>query len=230
MRVLLIEDNPIFQIKLRNLLDSLSFKVKIVASLRETAECLKIEIFDLLICDIVLSDGKFFDIDEVPVIPTIFITAYENSTYMDKALQINNSIFLVKPFSDLSFIAAVKHVTADKVVKIDHPKSKSITVFGKYRNPIILQVSEIEAIASEGNYSAIYLASNEKHILKRSARLIIQSIDSVDFVRVQRSTYIHKCKVTRVSFSENKIFTVNCKFGVSKNFKANIYEFHALNS
>jgi K+-sensing histidine kinase KdpD len=108
MKALLIEDNRIFQIKLRNILNSLGYEVTTVSSVKESVMHLKIEKFDLLICDIVLSDGEFFDIDTVPVVPTIFITAHENPIYMEKALKVNNAIFIVKPFSDLTFIAAYK--------------------------------------------------------------------------------------------------------------------------
>lgn len=228
MKVLLIEDNPIFQIKLRNILSSLCYEVIMVSSVRESVVCLKAGTFDLLICDIVLSDGDIFDIDEVPIVPTIFITAYENSTYMEKALRINDAIFIVKPFSDLSFIAAVKHVTTDKVPKIDDCESDVITVFGKHKNPIDLVIDNIEAIESEGNYSAIFTVDNGKHIVKRSAKKIIDNVIDPVFVRIKRSTYINKSKITRVLFSENKVFTLNKEFVVSKVFKKNIYEFHSL--
>jgi DNA-binding LytR/AlgR family response regulator len=223
MQALLIEDNRIFQIKLRNILNSLGYEVTIVSSVKESVVCLKTEKFDLLICDIVLSDGEFFDIDTVPVVPTIFITAYENPTYMEKALKANNAVFIVKPFSDLTFIAAVKNVTVKVAISDD-----LVTVFGKYKNPITIAVSEIEAIESEGNYSAIFTINNGKYIVKRSAKKIIEKIISPDFVRVQRSTYINRSKVTRVLFAENKIFTLNQEFPVSKVYRKNIYEFHSI--
>lgn len=225
MKALLIEDNPIYQIKLRNLINSLGYEVKITSSVRESVAYLKTEVFNLLVCDIVLSDGEFFDIDSVPFVPTIILTAYENPVYLSKALNINNSLFLVKPFSDLSFIAAVRRVT-DKIVNVDD----KITVFGKHKNPIDLKVSEIEAIDSQGNYSAIFTTRNEKHIVKRSAKKIIDNVLSPVFVRIQRSTYVNKSQITRVSFSDNKIFTRNKEFAVSKVFKKNIYEFHHLSN
>ena len=232
MQALLIEDNRVFQIKLRNILNSLGYEVTTASSVKESVVCLKIEKFDLLICDIVLSDGEFFDIDTVPVVPTIFITAYENPTYMEKALKANNAVFIVKPFSDLTFVAAVKNITVKVVISDDLIKAvisnDLITVFGKYKNPITIAISEVEAIESEGNYSAIFTINNGKYIVKRSAKKIIEKIISPDFVRVQRSTYINRSKVIRVLFAENKIFTLNQEFPVSKVYRKNIYEFHSI--
>jgi CheY-like chemotaxis protein len=141
MQALLIEDNRIFQIKLRNILNSLGYEVTIVSSVKESVVCLKTEKFDLLICDIVLSDGEFFDIDTVPVVPTIFITAYENPTYMEKALKANNAVFIVKPFSDLTFIAAVKNVTVKVAISDD-----LVTVFGKYKTQLLLLLVRLKQL------------------------------------------------------------------------------------
>lgn len=223
MTALLIEDNLIFQIKLRNIMNSLGYEVVTVSSIKETVTSFKAATFDLLICDIVLSDGEFFDINTVPNVPTIFITAYENPAYMEKALKINNALFIVKPFSDLSFIAAVKHLSGSSKNIQD-----TVTVFGKHKNPIDIDVNEIEAIKSEGNYSLIFTVNGDKHVVKRSAKKIIESLNNPVFARIRRSTYINKSKIAHVSLSENKVSTISKEFAVSKNFKNNIYEFYHL--
>lgn len=225
MNIVIIEDNPIYQIKLRNTVEQLGYQVIQTIETFEEAETLlkSSEQYNLIICDIVLKDRIIFDIKQWPNVPILFITAFEEINYMKSSLEIKNSWFLVKPFSDLSLKSAIIRL----IDKFGKPKDLYITVFGKHKNPIKISINEILFIESEGNYSTVVTNNNNKYAIKRSARLLVN--DSIDsFLRIRRSTFINKSKITKVSLVENKIYIGDYSFIVTREFKKNIYEFYLL--
>ena len=224
MNILIVEDNPIYQIKLRNVVEQMKFKVSgITSSVAETAVCFSSsEHFDLLICDVVLKDGIVFDIVPWPDIPTLFITSMEEKDFMENSLKIKKSWFIVKPFADLSLISAITKLI-ENFVKPD----LFITVFGKHKNPIKLPLDDILYIESEGNYSTVVTNNHIKYAVKRSAKLLIDEVNE-DFVRIRRATFINKSKITKVSMPENKVYIGTYSFIFTKEFKKNMYEFHYL--
>jgi DNA-binding LytR/AlgR family response regulator len=221
MHALIIEDNPIFQIKLRSLIESHGFEVTEADSVDSTKNQLATRKFDLLICDVILKGGTIFDVGQLPDIPIIFITASDDIANMQETLKVEKALFLVKPFSDLTIHASIKRL-------IGADLSKFIIVFGKNNNPIKIPFDQIEVVKSEGNYSCIFTVDNTKHVIKRSARKLMSNIDRSVFLRVERSTFVNKSKLTSVCLGKNKVFTKNHELLVSKAFKKNIYEFHEL--
>ena len=225
MNVLIVEDNPIDQIKLRNAVERLNFKVaQITTSVAETTMCFTSAIqFDFLICDISLSDGVIFEIDNWPDIPTLFVTAFEDKEFLDNSIKVRKSWFIIKPFSDLILTSAIIKLLEN----FAKPKDLYITVFGKHKNPIQLPLNEIVYLESEGNYSTIVTNNNSKYAIKRSAKLLVEE-GIADFLRVRRATFINKSKITKVSIAENKIYAGDYSFNFTKEFKKNIYEYHHL--
>jgi DNA-binding LytR/AlgR family response regulator len=223
MQALLVEDNPIFQIRLRNLIESYGFEITVADSVDSARKQLDAKKFDLLICDIVLRGGTIFDVGQLPDVPIVFITAFEDVDYMQKTLEVKKALFLVKPFSDLTIQASINRL-------IGGDPRRFITVFGNHKNPIKIPLDQIELVESEGNYSYIFTVDNTKHVIKRSAKQLMANIDDSVFVRIRRSTFVNKSKLIRVSLTENRVFTKNHELPVSKGFKKGIYEFYKLPS
>lgn len=221
MQALIIEDNPIFQIRLRNLIEPYGFKIFEADSVDSARNQLDSKNFDLLVCDVILKGGTIFDVGQLPDVPIIFITASEDIAYMQETLKVKKALFLVKPFSDLTIRASVKRL-------IGEDSSRFITVFGKHKNPIKIPFDQIEMVESEGNYSCIFTVDNVKHVIKRSAKQLMSKVDYAVFLRIKRSTFVNKSKLISVCLTENKVFTKNHELLVSKGFKKDMYEFHSL--
>lgn len=225
MNVLLIEDNPLYQIKFRNLVEQFGHKMTKIIDTVEEAELYftQSELFDLVISDVVLGDRKVFEIRNWPTKPVIFVTAFEDVEFMKQSLKLENSIFLVKPFADLTLLSVIGKLTKTH----ENAQDKFITVFGKHKNPINLPISEILYIESEGNYSTIVTNNSTKYAIKRSAKVLIDDFQNA-FLRVRRSTFVNRNKISRVSIAERKVFVEQYSFDVTREFKKNIYELHHL--
>ena len=102
MRVLIIEDDIMWQCKLQIIAERAGLDIAPLAdSLEQAKAYLEDEIPDLIIADIHLGDGNVLNLlsDKLyKTIPTILTTASETSRDFLKSKKINNSIFLVKPF------------------------------------------------------------------------------------------------------------------------------------
>ena len=226
MNILIIEDNPVYQIKLRNIVEQMGHHVTHMIETVEEARIYiqRTEQYDLLISDVVLKDGNVFEIKQWSSdVPIIFITAMEDLDYLKNSLAIKNSWFLVKPFSELSIQAAIIKLLGN----LPKPENLYITVFGKHKNPINIPLSEILFLESEGNYSTIVTNNHIKYAVKRSAKLLLNEINEY-FVRIRRATFINKSKITKVSIPENRVYIGTYSFIFTKEFKKNMYEFHYL--
>ncbi len=226
-KVLIIEDDFLFQLKIKKAVEEMGcFNVTTAATMVEAETHLSDPSFDLLICDVVLQDGVAFDFKEFPAIPIIFVSAYDSKHFMEKSLNTKNAFFLVKPFSDLTLMATITRAT-------DHAfpvRSETITVFGKYKNPIEIPVSDVEFIESKGNYSYVVKTDGNRHAIKKSAKLLVEGLNGAHFLRTQRSTYVNKLKLVRVSILQSLAFTSTNEFKVARNFKKSLYEFHNLSN
>jgi DNA-binding LytR/AlgR family response regulator len=225
MHVLLIEDNAAFQFKIINVLNILGYKFQVVTSVHGVQEKFtSTEKFDLIVADIMLSDGLIFDISLWPDIPTLFITAHEKEEYLESSMYHSGSLFLNKPFSDLSLRAAIQRLSEQSKALAQ----KTITVFGKYNNPIELPEQEVLFIDAQGNYSTVVTTADEKYVVKRSAKYLRSKLSPALFIRIQRSIYVNKTKLTKVLISKSKVFLEQHSFSVSRNYKKGLYEFHHL--
>lgn len=226
-KVLIIEDDLLFQLKIRKVIEEMGcFHVTMISSIEEANSHLSDPSYDLLICDIVLQGGIAFDLKVFPNIPTIFVTAYDSKHFLEKSLEIKNAFFLVKPFSELTLIA-----TITRAAEFASPSSnETITVFGKHKNPIEIPINEIEFVESIGNYSYIVKTDGNRFAIKKSAKLVMEGLNNAHFLRIQRSTYVNKSKLVRVSLLKSLVYTTNNQFNVARNFKKSLYEFHNLSN
>lgn len=226
-KVLIVEDDLLFQLKIRKVIEEMGcFHITTISGIEEANSHLSDPSYDLLICDIVLQGGIAFDLKVFPNIPTIFVTAYDSQHFLEQSLEIKNAFFLVKPFSELTLIATITRAT-----EFAEPSSnETITVFGKHKNPIEIAVRDIEYVEAIGNYSYIVKTDGNRYAIKKSAKLVIESVHGVHFLRIQRSTFVNKSKIVRVSIQKSVVYTEKNEFNVARNFKKSLYEFHHLSN
>lgn len=167
---LIIEQDPIYQIRLSKIVEAEGFEPLLISLKAELQEVLKSQEFDLLICNIELENGEICNVEGLPDVPIIFITASERIDYMEAALNIPHAHFLVKPFSDLTLRAAIRNINRSNQEPGD---GKYITVFGKHKNPINILISDIEFIESQGNYSYVFTSDNLKYAVKKSSKQLM---------------------------------------------------------
>ncbi|MGE5499229.1 MAG: LytR/AlgR family response regulator transcription factor [Syntrophothermus sp.] len=100
MKVLIVEDEPLAQERLEEILKEIDPSVEIMerlASVEESVKYLEVNRPDLIFLDIQLADGLCFSIfEKIQIkVPVIFTTAYDQ--YAIKAFKLNSIDYLLKP-------------------------------------------------------------------------------------------------------------------------------------
>lgn len=160
MKIAIIEDEPLNQEELKNLLNKYfpEFDIlKTLSTVKESIEWLSENMVDLLFMDIQLKDGISFEIFENLEIkaPVIFVTAYNE--YAIRAFKENSIGYLLKPIIDEDLIMAVN-------------KFKKIKNFHSYINRINNIISQ-----TNDNYKS-------RFVLKLGAKLIVVDVNNIAYV------------------------------------------------
>jgi len=161
MKVVIIEDEPLSQEELKDLLNKYFPEIDVVktlSSVKEGIEWLSENTVDLLFMDIQLKDGISFEIFEHLEIktPVIFVTAYDE--YAIRAFKENSIGYLLKPIIDEDLVMAV-----NKFLKIKD--------FDSYIN----KINKIIPKSNENNYK-------NRFVLKLGAKLIVVDVTNIAYI------------------------------------------------
>lgn len=110
-RVLLVEDEPLVNQLIEDMLDELGYEtLRAPTDLSSATEMAKSERFDLAILDMVIDDGNTFSIAgllDARKVPFIFVTGLDTSKVGDK---LGGLIVLKKPFGAAALDAALQRI------------------------------------------------------------------------------------------------------------------------
>lgn len=105
-KILILEDEVLVAIDLKEMLVSLGYDVLMSHSAEEAMEQVKNEAPQLLICDINLGNGKngFEFTSELQQLQSppeiIYATAFSNNNYIEKAIELGALNYIVKPWNE----------------------------------------------------------------------------------------------------------------------------------
>lgn len=218
VKVVIVEDEPIYASQLEILLEKIGCEVAAsFLSTQNVKEFIQDNEVHIILLDINLNNELSISFAEEIVdenIPIIFITQYEDTEIYKKTLSIPHSSFLVKPFHQF---------TLDRTIKLLLSQAESSR--GNYirdgRNRIMIKPSEILWIRVEGNYS--YIKTKEKQfVFKKSLAQIKRVVPSNIFIQVHRNYIVPITEVSRVNMTDNFLSISDEKIPISRRYKVNI--------
>lgn len=162
MKIAIIEDEPLSQEELKNLLNKYfpEFEVvKILSTVKESIEWLGENKVDLLFMDIQLKDGISFEIFEYLEIktPIIFVTAYDE--YAIRAFKENSIGYLLKPIIDEDLVLTIN--------KFENNNND----FDSYKN----RMNKIILQSKEKNFK-------NRFVLKLGPKLIVVDVNNIAYI------------------------------------------------
>jgi two-component system, LytTR family, response regulator LytT len=189
LKALLIEDNPLWKMKIQVMLDEINVTVLgATCNVKDSINFLKTTKPDIIIADVVLGNEtvfKVFDHDfKFLQIPTIFLTQSSKEIHFIQSQKIETSTYIVKPVHKLTLKSSIETIFAIK--NIDQ---KYFEIKGNKNEKIKLPIEQIVYIEQNGNYCHIS-TNTKKFVLKKSLQLIFQKLDT-NFVQVHRSFIIN---------------------------------------
>lgn len=215
--ILLVEDDFLNRRISKKILLENNYKVWEAKNSMEALEILKKEKIDLAILDINLGanekDGITVaqQINDKFSVPFIYLTAYDNTEIIGKAISTLPKSYLTKPYKNVDLITSVE-------IAISHSDKKNIPkiIVKDQEYQVELSINEINYIESEGNYLLIH--TDKKLYKSRSTiKQIVEVLSNNTFVQVHRAFVVNKDKIEK--FNIKSVVVKNIEIPVSKNYQ-----------
>lgn len=225
MKVLIIEDEPLAAVRLKNLLHDLDPDVLVL----DVVDAVKSSVRwlsennppDLIFMDIQLADGLSFEIFEQTIInvPIIFTTAYDE--YALKAFKVNSIDYLLKPIDLESLEQAFKkyktlqpqlHVQEMLLTRIGNAvqmltkkyKERFVTKVGEHLR--FIDVTDVLYFFSTDKVTFCVTADARKHILDFTLDQLEELVDPDKFCRINRKYIVSMgCIADVVSYTNSRL-------------------------
>ena len=229
MRVLIVEDEPLAQDKLIDLLKQYDSDIQItdtIDSIKEAKEVLKKDPeLDLIFLDIQLSDGLCFEIFKDIQIdqPVIFTTAYDQ--YALEAFKLNSIDYLLKPISYDELETAMKKFAklSFQAKKLDRQMVEEIvsSMQKKTRKRFLVRVgNSMQFVSSEdiayfqADDKIVYLCPQERKdrfIVDHTMEELEHMLDPEEFFRINRKFIVRMDAISAIHtyFNSRLILDLN---------------------
>lgn len=214
--ILLVEDDFLNRRLSKKALLEQNYSVLEAKNAKEALDILKKETIDLAILDINLGENEQDGISlgqliqDKYAVPFIYLTAFETTEIIEKAVSTEPYSYLIKPFKHVDLLTsvaiAIKQFGKKYVPKIA-VKDNDFTVE--------LSVDSINYIESEGNY--LFFHTDEKvYKLRMTVKQVLEQLSENTFIQVHRAYVINKTKIEK--FNQKSVIINNTEIPVSRNF------------
>ncbi|ADR22756.1 hypothetical protein MATR_33980 [Marivirga tractuosa] len=228
IKVLIIEDDPITSLDLKEILISNGFHVSQAAkSFEEGLSAYQNTNPDVLLVDINLNGDKDgIDLveslqQEYDIFPVVFLTANSDFQTKKRAYSTNPSVFLTKPFREGDLINSLE-LAFYNFTKL---KSKDINnkAFFIKTNSEYAKVMEVDIlfIKAEGSYCRI-ITSDKEYLISKNLTNCAQELQFEHFIRVHRSYLVNSRKIASVD--TQNLYIDGCAIPIGRNYKSSVRE------
>ncbi|MCR9250282.1 MAG: response regulator [bacterium] len=223
--IVIVEDEPIIAEDIAFTLESLGYVVKdIFDNATDTLESLKLGKPDLMLLDINI-EGDKDGIELAKIIkkdhkiPFVFLTSYYDDATLDRAIPMEPSGYIVKPFDkkDLKVNIELAIIKSQQIQK--QPVGEKF--FVKQDTELLaINQSDIHFVEAYDNYCNIYTASN-KYLISHTLKSVESKLDPGRFIRVHKSYLVNYDKIT--SISEGFLYLNKHQISIGKVYKQELF-------
>ena len=226
MKVLLIEDEPIWQIKIRMILEELCWEmVAIVSTIAEIPTALAAHKPDLILSDIVLNQTNvfsFFSKISTLTTPIVFISNFASEENYAQVKAMPAAVLIIKPFHTLTLKSTVDLLMNNQPSR-QQTHGGGIWVRGKHNLKIWLREEQICWIQSSGNYLFIQTEPT-KYAIKGSLNKV-QPNFSPHFIQIHRAYLINAQFIQKVDLQRAVIQINDQLLPISRTCKEQVISF-----
>lgn len=246
IKVLVVDDEPPGRQKVREMLYE-EPDVEVIgesANGVEAIEAIRKHSPDLVFLDVQMPEIDGFGVVEAlgPDMPTvIFVTAYDQ--YALQAFDVHALDYLLKPFDKERFQTAMgrartaitKRKTEDMSERLfsllqtfkTETKTPDRLIIKSGGKVFFLKTGEIDWVEAAGNYVRLHV-SNESHLLRETMSGIQKKLDTNNFIRIHRSTFVNLERIKELQPWFHGEYVVILKDGtqltMSRSYRSNLPE------
>jgi two-component system, LytTR family, response regulator LytT len=226
MKVLLIEDEPIWQVNIRMILEELGWELlKITPSLDTIDADIAEANPNLIISDITLDDVSVFSFfNEKPDfgIPVVFMTNYPSDSHYESSKRLKHSALIIKPFHALTLKSTVdllfEHYTEPQKLS-----ELGLWVRGKQNIKIWIEEEKILWVHSDGNYCFIQ-TEGAKYSVKDTLTHV-ESLLSASFMQIHRTYLVNVQHIQKVELTRHQLFVNKQDLPISRKHKEDVIKY-----
>ncbi len=226
MKVLLIEDEPIWQVNIRMILETLGWELcKITSTIDTIDEDITETKPNLIISDITLDDISvftFFNKKPNFKIPVVFMTNYPSDSNYESARRLKYSTLIIKPFHFLTLKSAVD-LLFENYSEPQAASEKGLWVRGKQNIKIWVEEEKILWINSNGNYCFIH-TEDAKYSLKDTLTHLANSLSN-SFIQTHRTYLVNVNHIQKVELTRNQLFINKQELPISRKHKEQVIQY-----
>jgi two-component system LytT family response regulator len=243
MRVLIVDDEPLAQTALANILSARS-DVEHFDSANDAPEALEklaIASYDVLLLDINTLDLGAELVDQLrkrdlPVPAIVFVTAHQENAIA--AFEKHTVDYVLKPFSNEQIGEALDRASrrakgeqAAKLIdalpelqKLSRPQYPRIAIKAK-RRILFINPGDVVAVQAEGNYVLLQRES-DSYLLRESISAVAEKLKPYGFIRIHRSALVNTAFVLEIQEYSTGKYGLRVKGGkeyaVTRGYKKNL--------
>jgi DNA-binding LytR/AlgR family response regulator len=240
VKIMIVEDESIVALDLSMRLQKEGYEIVGIASNSDDA----IDVFteqkpDLVLMDINIKGNKdgietAAALKKIQDVPLIFLTAFSQSEYVNRAKAVNPSAYLVKPFNNDSlhtsiqiaihnFAVLPKSIDPEPIAENKDETSKEALLF--FNNYFFVKhnyrfnkfsIDELLFAESDNNYIKL-VTTNKKITLRVSLQYIAEKFNHPALVRVHRGFIVNIKNID--SFNEEEIIIGTYQIPIGRNYK-----------
>jgi two-component system, LytTR family, response regulator len=246
MRVLIVDDEPLAQTALTNILTK-RHEIEYFDLANDAVEALNkllVQSYDVLLLDINMPEISGIELlDQLkahdrPTPSVIFVTAYEQHAIT--AFKRHAVDYVLKPFSseriDEALDAAFRRTAGERAMKLvetlpllqklSHPKSERIAIKTNGRI-LFIEPDDVMAVHAEGNYVLLQREVGS-YLLRESISTMAEKLKSHGFIRIHRSVLVNSSFVEEIQPWTTGEYGLRVKGGkeytVTRTYKGNLKE------
>jgi two-component system LytT family response regulator len=181
---------------------------------------------DAALLDVRMPGDDIFDVlagltPKVRLPALIFATAYDK--YAVRAFEVNAIDYLVKPFTESRFAAAIARLRERRAMDEQPDVPRLLRDLGRRPERLLvpegqrmvpLQVSAIAWIKAEGDYARIH-GGGKSYLVYRTLNDLEARLDPAEFLRVHRSAIVRLDRISEVRPADSSRYRITLADGTS---------------
>lgn len=219
-RLLIVEDDPAYQISLEMLIENLDFGFVIVASAEAALAQAEQTRFDLALLDINLASAMTgIELAGLLMpqygIPVIFLTGNDDLDTYEKARQTAGAAYLVKPVNALTLRSIIETTLQKNSFDLQADKKKPANAGSAPAAPdffylklkgrsVRVMTHEIMYVQADGNYCYLH-TKQRRFVVKTSLSKVKEKLPASSFVQIHRSYLTQLRCITRVDLATQTV-------------------------
>lgn len=229
LKILIIEDDYIIAENLSEQLSEIGYVISAIAhNSNEAVTAFKKNVPDIILCDIQLKNSELDGIEIIHYfngicrVPVIFLTAFSDGPFIEKAKTVNPSHYLLKPVTtdqlNIAIEMALHNFNENKKIvpekqKLVFNNNNSVCSFYSQNNYIFMKeghrfikinYSSILYIEAMGS-SVKIVTENKNYIFSANLSQFFNQVNATTFIRIHKSFIVNINKIESFDLGEVSI-------------------------